>query len=103
MGYVSFRESKGRIRFSRIEIRDLLLAFVVLTFAFAIAFLIPYGGSVLSVNWSQFPTSLLISSLAVGTGFIMHELGHKFTANRFGAWAEFRAWPSRHLAPYLQQ
>jgi Zn-dependent protease len=28
----------------------------------------------------------------IGTGFLGHELAHKFTAQRFGAWAEFRLW-----------
>ena len=31
-----------------------------------------------------------ISLLTVGIGFILHEMAHKFTAIRYGYWAEFR-------------
>ena len=34
-----------------------------------------------------------ISLVAVSTGFLMHELMHKFVAQRYGAWAEFRVFP----------
>lgn len=30
--------------------------------------------------------------LAVGTGFILHEMAHKFTAMMFGAYAQFHMW-----------
>ena len=28
----------------------------------------------------------------MGSGFVLHELMHKFTAERYGYWAEFRMW-----------
>jgi Zn-dependent protease len=31
---------------------------------------------------------------AVGFGFVLHELGHKYVAQKKGLWAEFRAWPT---------
>lgn len=31
--------------------------------------------------------------VGVGLGFILHELGHKFTSMRYGYWAEFKLWP----------
>ena len=34
--------------------------------------------------------SLLIGGLGIGTGFLLHELSHKFVARHFGSWAEFR-------------
>jgi Zn-dependent protease len=34
---------------------------------------------------------LLASFLAVGSGFVLHELAHKVVAQRYGHWAEFRA------------
>jgi Zn-dependent protease len=38
--------------------------------------------------------SLFLQSLiAVGIAFVLHELGHKFMAQKKGLWAEFRAWP----------
>jgi Zn-dependent protease len=36
---------------------------------------------------------LLISMVTVGSGFVLHELSHKFVARRYGYWAEFRMWP----------
>ncbi len=35
---------------------------------------------------------LLVSLIAVSTGFVFHELAHKLTAQRFGCWAEYRMW-----------
>jgi Zn-dependent protease len=34
---------------------------------------------------------IVISALSVGTGFLLHELAHKFVAQRYGYWAEYRA------------
>ncbi len=34
----------------------------------------------------------LLTLIVVGTGFIGHELAHKFTAQRYGCWAEFKLW-----------
>src|SRR3989344_3485369 len=38
--------------------------------------------------------ALLISAVGVGTGFILHELAHKYVAIHYGAHAEFRMWQS---------
>ncbi len=61
------------------ELIDLLLSFIVLTVSFAIV----WGG--LS------PDRLAIVAVAVGTGFLLHELAHKFVAQRYGYWAEYKA------------
>jgi Zn-dependent protease len=34
-----------------------------------------------------------ISLVIVASSFIMHEFGHKFVAQRYGAWAEYRMFP----------
>src|SRR2546427_11237006 len=34
----------------------------------------------------------LLTLIVIGTGFIGHELAHKFVAQRFGCWAEFKLW-----------
>lgn len=65
---------------------ELLIAYVVLTVAFGIVL----SGGVLgggSLNSDYF----IVSAIGVGTGFILHELAHKFTAQRFGYHAEFKA------------
>ena len=38
------------------------------------------------------PLLFVVSFVAVGSGFVLHELMHKFTAERYGYWAEFRMW-----------
>lgn len=40
----------------------------------------------------SFPNVFPIALAAVGTGFILHELAHKYVAIHFGAQAEYRAW-----------
>jgi Zn-dependent protease len=39
------------------------------------------------------PLTLGVSAFVVLAGFLLHELGHKFVAQRYGAWAEFRMYP----------
>jgi Zn-dependent protease len=34
----------------------------------------------------------LLTLLVIGTGFLGHELAHKFSAQRYGCWAEFKLW-----------
>jgi Zn-dependent protease len=72
--------------FSRIEVRDIILAWLALSVAFLIARgRVAFGAGLLA--------NLSISFIAVGSGFVLHELMHKFTAQRYGYWAEFRMWP----------
>jgi Zn-dependent protease len=73
-----------QIKFSQIEIRDLLKAWIAISVAFAIVL----SGGVLS---PVFLVNILLSALTVGIGFLLHELGHKFVAQRYGCFAEFRA------------
>jgi len=73
-----------RIKFSETEIIDLLWAWAALTFAFAVLL----GGGI----GSGFFMFLIISGLTIGLAFILHEMAHKFVAQRYGCWAEFRKW-----------
>ncbi|MDD1769562.1 MAG: site-2 protease family protein [Methanomassiliicoccales archaeon] len=72
----------GKIHFGRQEVMHIGIAVAVLTFAFTVV--IPA-----SPLWFAF----VISLVAVSTGFLLHELMHKFVAQRYGAWAEFRVFP----------
>lgn len=83
------------IEFDRKEVRDLLLAWAALGLAFTF-----FLGQVFHGNAfvSQFPMFLaefveilIISIVAVGTGFLLHELAHKVVAIRYGQIAAFRA------------
>lgn len=68
------------------EVTDLLISWISLSAAFAFVF--SDGG----LNIAAFSNFLPIAALAVGTGFLLHELAHKYVAIYFGAKAEFRAW-----------
>jgi Zn-dependent protease len=79
-------------RITRREEADLFVAWIAISIAFAIIFISP--GGFLSFNPRVNPLEALvffgISLVTVGIGFILHEMAHKFTAIRFGYWAEFR-------------
>lgn len=87
MSWQVYPTPASRIQFSRTELRHILLALTVLTIAFGIAL----GGGIGATPLS-FLTSLLLAVIAVPTGFLLHELGHKVVAQRYGCWAEFRAY-----------
>ena len=72
------------MRFSQTEIKDLLRAWILISLAFAIAF----HGFSLSI---KFLIPFAISAFTAGIGFLLHELAHKAVAQKYGCWAEFRA------------
>jgi len=77
--------------FSPREVRDIIIAWAALALAFTIADCGLLGGD--SCPFPVGPgTFFVISFVAVGSGFVLHELMHKFTAERYGYWAEFRMW-----------
>ena len=78
--------------FSRKEVRDILIAWAALALAFTIAYSGGIGGSGALLGGGGFAYLYVISVVAVGSGFVLHELMHKFAAERFGYWAEFRMW-----------
>ena len=77
-----------RITFSKIELRDLSRAWLCISIAFAIAL---SGGLFYVRPDFSFLQSILLASVTVGVGFLLHELGHKVVAQRYGCFAEFRA------------
>ena len=72
-------------KFTSSEVRDLIIAFIVISLCFAIA------------NTGRDMEALLqilpMIMVGVGAGFILHELGHKFVSMKYGYWAEFKLWP----------
>ncbi|MDO5848941.1 MAG: site-2 protease family protein [Methanobrevibacter sp.] len=74
------------IRFTKTEVRDLLISFIVISLSFAILFT---GRNLASAIYI-----LPIAMVGVGAGFILHELGHKFASIHFGYWAEYKLWPA---------
>ncbi|MGA9097714.1 MAG: site-2 protease family protein [Methanotrichaceae archaeon] len=68
-------------RIGNTELVDLLLSLIALTVGFAI------------LGERRMPSVdvLFVSAIGTGTGFLLHELAHKFVAQRYGYWAEYRA------------
>lgn len=75
--------ARGMKIFGRVEAKHLLMAWLVIGFCFS-------AGAIFSPT--RFVGTFSIALLTAGLGFIGHELAHKFTALRYGCWAEFRAW-----------
>ena len=75
------------MKFSQEEKKDLFYAGIMISFAFAILFSGGFGGF---LNTS-FPIIFLISFFTAGTGFLFHEIMHKYVAQNYGLFAEFRA------------
>ena len=73
------------IKFTSSEVRDLIIAFIVISLCFAIA----NAGSDMNAILHLLPMIMV----GVGAGFILHELGHKFVSIKYGYWAEFKLWP----------
>lgn len=62
---------------SKTEIRDLFISVIALSLAFS------------QFNLNALPTTIIIIVLV----FAFHELAHKFVAQKYGCFAEFRMWP----------
>jgi Zn-dependent protease len=73
-----------RIKFSKVEIQDLTKAWIIISIAFSIVL----SGGIFGL---PFFLNVLLSAITVGSGFLLHELGHKVVAQKYGCWAEFRA------------
>lgn len=78
---------------TRNEIRDLIIAFIVLSIAFAI--------STAGLNVNAFISVLPIVMVGVAIGSLAHEFGHKYEAMKYGYHAEFKAWPLGLLITFI--
>ena len=72
-------------KFTTSEVRDLIIAFIVISLCFAIA----NAGRDMNAVLNLLPMIMV----GVGAGFILHELGHKLVSMKYGYWAEFKLWP----------
>ena len=70
--------------FSTTELKHLTLG-TLLVMGVGLSF-IPYIG----LTGSTWPTLLVSLAIAFTLSFLLHELAHKFSAQHFGLWAEFR-------------
>ncbi len=84
------------MQFSFPEIKEILISAFVLGFCFA---WILRDDRALSVY--PFYVVLLITLISIGVSFIAHELAHKYVAQRYGCWAEFRMWETGLTLAFL--
>ncbi len=76
----------GKSRFSRREIKEILFSVIMLALAFTIA--------MMRGNWSMGASAFAfmygVCLVLVLLSFIPHDLGHKFLAQKYGAWSEYQ-------------
>jgi Zn-dependent protease len=79
-------------RISRREEFDLFIAWIAISLAFLIIQIAPGGLLAPLVTFTAVEALEFfgISLVTVGIAFVLHEMAHKFTAIKFGYWAEFR-------------
>jgi Zn-dependent protease len=70
------------------ELVDLFAAWLGVSFAFYLAF---SAASLSNASLEYILLTLSVPLLVVGSSFVLHELLHKLTAQRYGFWSEFRA------------
>jgi Zn-dependent protease len=79
---------------SSTELRHLFIAWLAISYAFAILIawikLRPDQPSASQIFGPFILDLMVISLVTVGISFLAHEMGHKFVAQQYGAWAEFR-------------
>lgn len=74
------------MKFSNKEKKDLMFAGIMISLAFAILLSGGFG-----TFEGGFFTIFIIAFLTAGIGFLLHELMHKYVAQHYKLWAEFRA------------
>ncbi|MCX8202567.1 MAG: site-2 protease family protein [Candidatus Micrarchaeota archaeon] len=78
------------------EIEEMLISMIAIMVAFSIAL---WGIGVFFQ--SGFVYKLLIIGFTVGIGFMTHEMGHKYAAEKFGSPSRFVMWPQGLLLMFL--
>ncbi|BAW31717.1 MAG TPA: site-2 protease family protein [Methanothermobacter sp.] len=71
-------------KFTTREIRDIIISMLVIAGVFSYVF----SNKQINIAISLLPVSII----AVGIGFVFHEIAHKFMAIRYGFWAEYKLW-----------
>ena len=80
----------GQPVFGKTELRDITISIAVLTLAFTI---ILCDNKVFDDFVLNFLFWILVSLILVICSFMLHEMAHKFTAQHFGAWSQYKMSP----------
>ncbi|PIT84802.1 hypothetical protein COU37_00905 [Candidatus Micrarchaeota archaeon CG10_big_fil_rev_8_21_14_0_10_45_29] len=64
----------------------------ILTSVIAISLSLSFVNGGMDVDSAQFVFLMAVFGITVGSGFVLHELAHKYVAIKFGSRARFRAW-----------
>lgn len=86
----------GKKKFSRQEILDILISMIVLTVAFMVLYRDNLILDILDYHFGEtgkWVMIFVICLVLVVFSFLLHEFGHKFTAQKYGMWSEFRMYP----------
>lgn len=75
----------GNFRFSWVELRDMFVSALLLSFIFGY----PFGSC---AGIACIVGANLVWLLIVGVAFILHETAHKLTAQSYHCWSEYRMW-----------
>ena len=93
MATVWINPGYGKKGFSDKELQDITISVLVLSLAFTII----YARAAPDFFNANFMVNAAIwfavSIIIVAVCFMLHEFGHKFVAQRYGAWAEYRMFP----------
>lgn len=88
-------------RFSRTEIRDISISVAVLSLAFMLMFATRNNTFILTAFRTTFGegamayVGLFLACVGlVVVSFLLHEMGHKITAQKSGYWSEYRMFPA---------
>lgn len=77
------------MRFQHREVNDLIIAGIMISLSFGI--LLAGGWGIFYRENTKFVTAFGIAFITAGLGFLLHELGHKYVAQRYYLHAEFKA------------
>ena len=68
-------------------------AFEILASVLALSLALTFASGGLNIDPSSFAFWMVAYVITVGSGFVLHELSHKYFAIKYGAKARFQAWP----------
>ncbi|NLL94887.1 MAG: site-2 protease family protein [Thermoplasmatales archaeon] len=100
-GAIPINPGFGKDSFSQTEVVHIVIAVLVLSAAFANVFKWSLGGFFNPDPLLDYLGMFGLSMVLILTSFLGHELSHKFVAQRYGAWAEFRMFPMGLVFAFL--